>query len=348
MYNEFCGNHSHLKGVITLTQTFSSLLVNNQEDQFSVSIQNLSLQDLPEGEVLIRVHYSGVNYKDSLATIPDGNIVKTYPFVPGIDLAGVVVSSSDSRFKEGDEVIATSYEIGVSHFGGYSEYARIPAQWIVPLPKGLTLKEAMIIGTAGFTAALSVHRLLENHVSPEKGKVLVTGATGGVGSLAVSILSTLGFNVEASTGKESEHEYLKKLGATSIIPREDVFDGKIRALSKQKWAAAVDPVGGEPLASLLSQIQYGGSVAVSGLTAGTKLPTTVFPFILRGVNLLGIDSVYCPIDIRVNIWNRLASDFKPANLEELIQQEVTLQKLPDVLPTLLKGEARGRNIVKLV
>ena len=162
MYNEFCGNHSHSKGVITLTQTFSALLVNNQEDQFSVSIQNLSLQDLPEGEVLIRVHYSGVNYNDSLASIPDGNIVKTYPFVPGIDLAGVVVSSSDSRFKEGDEVIATSYEIGVSHFGGYSEYARIPAKWIVPLPKGLTLKEAMIIGTAGFTAALSVHRLLEN------------------------------------------------------------------------------------------------------------------------------------------------------------------------------------------
>ena len=330
-----------------MTQTFAALVVNNQEDQFSVNMQQLSLHDLPEGEVLIRVHYSGVNYKDSLAAIPNGNIVKTYPFVPGIDLAGIVVSSSDSRFKEGDEVIATSYEIGVSHFGGYSEYARIPAQWIVPLPKGLTLKEAMVIGTAGFTAALSVHRLLENHISPEKGKVLVTGATGGVGSFAVSILSTLGFNVEASTGKDSEQDYLKKLGANTIISREEVFDGKIKALGKQKWVAAVDPVGGEPLASLLSQIQYGGSVAVSGLTAGTKLPTTVFPFILRGVNLLGIDSVYCPMDTRLNIWNRLASDFKPANLEELIQQEVTLQQLPDVLPTLLKGEARGRTIVKL-
>ncbi len=330
-----------------MTQTFHALVVNNTEEKFSVDIQQLSLQDLPEGDVLIRVHYSGVNYKDSLASIPNGNIVNTYPFVPGIDLAGVVVSSSDSRFKEGDEVIATSYEIGVSHFGGYSEYARIPAEWIVPLPKGLTLKEAMIIGTAGFTAALSVQRLLENHTSPEKGKVLVTGATGGVGSFAVSILSTLGYEVEASTGKASEQEYLKKLGATSIVSREEVFDGKIRALGKQKWAAAVDPVGGEPLASLLSQIEYGGSVAASGLTAGTKLPTSVFPFILRGVNLLGIDSVYCPMETRLKVWNRLASDFKPVNLEEFIQQEVTLQQLPDVLPTLLKGEARGRNIVKL-
>lgn len=328
-------------------QTFEALVVKNVEEQFSVELQKLTLDDLPEGEVLIHVHYSGVNYKDSLATISNGNIVKSYPFVPGIDLAGVVVSSSDSRFKEGDEVIATSYEIGVSHFGGYSEYARIPAQWIVPLPQGLTLKEAMIIGTAGFTAALSVQRLIENNMSPEKGKVLVTGATGGVGSFAVSILSTLGFAVEASTGKESEHEYLKKLGATSIVSREEVFDGKIRALSKQKWAAAVDPVGGEPLASLLSQIQYGGSVAVSGLTAGTKLPTTVFPFILRAVNLLGIDSVYCPMETRLKIWKRLASDFKPANLEDLIQREVTLQQLPDVLPILLKGKARGRTIVKL-
>nr|WP_088090365.1 acryloyl-CoA reductase [Bacillus sp. OV166] len=330
-----------------MMRPFDALVVNKQEEQFSVELQKLTIQDLPEGEVLISVRYSGVNYKDSLATIPNGNIVKTYPFVPGIDLAGVVVSSEDPRFQEGDEVIATSYEIGVSHFGGYSEYARIPAKWIVPLPKGLTLKEAMIIGTAGFTAALSVQRLKENNVSPEKGRVLVTGATGGVGSFAVSILSTLGYQVEASTGKESEQEYLKKLGATSIVSRDEVFDGKVRALGKQKWTAAVDPVGGEPLASLLSQIQYGGSVAVSGLTAGTKLSTTIFPFILRGVNLLGIDSVYCPMETRLKVWNCLATDFKPSNLEEFIQQEVTLHQLPDVLPTLLKGQARGRTLVKL-
>jgi acrylyl-CoA reductase (NADPH) len=330
-----------------MTEAFKALVVNKQENDFTVKLQELSLSDLPVGEVVIRVQYSSVNYKDSLASIPEGNVVKSYPMIPGIDLAGVVVSSEDPQFKEGDEVIATSYEIGVSHFGGYSEYARIPAQWVVPLPKGLTLKEAMVIGTAGFTAALSVQRLEENGVTPEKGSVLVTGATGGVGSFAVAILSRLGYQVVASTGKHSQEEFLKKLGALTIVPREEVYDGKIRALGKQKWAAAVDPVGGEPLAALLSQIHYGGSVAVSGLTAGVRVPTSVFPFILRGVNLLGIDSVYCPRETRLKIWDRLSSDFKPANLEGLIQQEVTLEELPGVLPTLLKGEAIGRILVKV-
>ena len=325
---------------------FNALVVNKEDEQFSVNVRELSIDDLPEGEVLIKVKYSGVNYKDSLATIPNGNIVRTYPFVPGIDLAGVVMSSDDSRFKEGDEVIATSYEIGVSHYGGYSEYARIPAKWIVPLPEGLSLKEAMVMGTAGFTAALSVQRLLESGVTPESGKALVTGATGGVGSFAVSILANLGFTVEGSTGKESEADFLTELGASAIISRDEVFDGKIRALGKQKWAAAVDPVGGEPLASLLSQIQYGGSVAVSGLTAGTKLPATVFPFILRGVNLLGIDSVYCPMETRLSVWKRLATDFKPDNLDVFIQQEVTLQELPDFLSIPLEGKAKGRILVK--
>lgn len=330
-----------------MTQHFEALVVNKQENDFSLSIQQLSLGDLPEGEVLIRVHYSGVNYKDSLATIPNGNIVASYPIVPGIDLAGVVVSSKDSRYKEGDEVIATSYGIGVSHFGGYSEFAQIPAEWVVPLPEGLTLKEAMIIGTAGFTAALSVMRLEQNGVTPDSGNVLVTGATGGVGSFAVSILSKLGYSVEASTGKKSEHAYIQELGATKILSREDVYNGTLRPLGKQKWIGAIDPVGGDPLASVLSQIIYGGSVAVSGLTAGTNLPTTVFPFILRGVNLLGIDSVNCPMETRLQVWKRLATDFKPSHLEQLIQQEITLKELPAVLPTLLKGEARGRTIVKL-
>ncbi|MFE4144456.1 acryloyl-CoA reductase [Peribacillus sp. YIM B13472] len=330
-----------------MIQQFEALVVNKQDDQFTVNIQQLSLDDLPQGEVLIRVHYSGVNYKDSLAAIPNGNIVSSYPIVPGIDMAGVVVSSEDSRFKEGDEVIATSYGIGVSQSGGYSQFARVPAEWIVPLPDGLTMKEAMIIGTAGFTAALSVLRLEENNITPEQGSVLVTGATGGVGSFAVSILSKLGYSVEASTGKDSEHGYLKKIGAATIVSREDVYDGKLRALGKQKWSGAVDPVGGEPLASVLSQIKYGGAVAVSGLTAGTSLPATVFPFILRGVNLLGIDSVNCPMDTRLKVWHRLATDFKLEQLEQLIQQEISLEELPDVLPTLLKGEARGRTIVKL-
>ena len=330
-----------------MSQTFDAFVVNKQDNSFSVDVEHLTLNDLPEGEVLIRVQYSGVNYKDSLAGDPNGNIVTSYPMVPGIDLAGVVVSSEDSRFKEGDSVIATSYEIGVSHYGGYSEYARIPAEWVVPLPAGLSLKEAMTIGTAGFTAALSVLRLEQNGITPDSGNILVTGATGGVGSFAISILSKLGYSVHASTGKKSEHGYLKELGAAKILTREDVYNGTLRSLGKQKWAAAVDPVGGENLAAILSQIEYGGAVAVSGLTGGTKVPTTVFPFILRGVNLLGIDSVYCPMKVRQEVWNRLASDFKPSHIEALIQQEIGLKDLPEVLPTLLKGEARGRTIVKL-
>lgn len=206
----------------------------------------------------------------------------------------------------------------------------------------------MIIGTAGFTAALSLQRLEENHVTPKKGKVLVTGATSGVGSFAVSILLAGGYDVEASTGKEKEISYLKELGAKTVIHRNDVYNGNLKPLQKQKWAAAVDPVGGEPLASILSQIQYGGSVAVSGLTAGTNLPSTVFPFILRGVNLLGIDPAYCPMEIRQKIWQRFAGELKPANLENFVQNEVTLDQLPDVLPTLRRGEARGRMIVNLV
>lgn len=330
-----------------MDQSFQSLVVDKDQDQFSVKIQELSLKDLPEGEVLIKVHYSSVNYKDSLAAIPNGNIIRHYPMVPGIDLAGIVESSTDPRYKEGDKVIATSYEIGVNHFGGYSEYAKIPADWLVPLPPQLSLKEAMIIGTAGFTAGLSVKRLEENGFPSKKGKVLVTGATGGVGSFAISILSKLGYHVEASTGKKAEQSYLMELGATSVISREAVYDGEIHSLHKQKWTAAVDPVGGEPLASLLSQIEYGGSVAVSGLTGGTKIPTTVFPFILRGVNLLGIDSVYCPMEVRRKVWECLATNYKPKNLGALLQQEVTLQQLPEVLPTLLKGQARGRIIVRL-
>ena len=236
----------------------------------------MSLNDLPQGEVLIKVAYSSINYKDGLASTPDGKIVSSYPFVPGIDLAGVVVSSEDPRFREGDEVIATSYEIGVSHFGGYSEYARIPGDWIVPLPENLALKEAMIYGTAGFTAALSIHRLEENGLTPDKGKVLVTGATGGVGSLALAMLAKLGYEVVASTGKTSEHEFLTELGASEIISREEVNSGKIKALDKQLWAGAVDPVGGENLAAILSKIIYGGSVAVSGLAGGTNVPAPYF------------------------------------------------------------------------
>lgn len=330
-----------------MEQTFKALMINKTEDDFSVKMQELTLNDLPDGEVLIKVSYSSVNYKDGLASIPEGKIVRSFPFILGIDLAGVVVRSEDPRFQEGDEVIATSYEIGVSHYGGFSEYARIPADWVVPLPKGLTLKEAMVYGTAGFTAGLSVYRLEENGLSPDKGKVLVTGATGGVGSIAVSILAKRGFDVVASTGKASEHDYLKRIGAKEVISREEVAGEKLRVLDKQLWAGAVDPVGGKTLAAVLSKMLYNGSVAVSGLTGGGDVPTTVFPFILRGVNLLGIDSVYCPMETRTEIWRRLASDYKPDHLLDTINQEVTLEELPQYLSAILKGEVRGRTIVKI-
>ena len=330
-----------------MSELFKALVVDKTDNNFSVTIKNLSFDDLPAGDVLIRTAYSSINYKDGLASSPDGKIVRSYPFVPGIDLAGVVVSSQDPRFQEGDEVIATSYEIGVSHYGGYSEYARIPGDWIVPLPSGLSLKEAMAYGTAGFTAALSIQRLEENGLTPDLGKVLVTGATGGVGSLAVAMLAKRGYHVVASTGKEAEHDYLHNLGATEIISREEVYNGKIRALDKQLWAGAVDPVGGAYLASVLSKIQYNGAVAVSGLTAGGNVPTTVFPFILRGVSLLGIDSVYCPMEVRKELWNRMAADLKPSGLLETISQEATLEELPETLSLILKGQAKGRFVVTI-
>lgn len=329
-----------------MNTSFRALMVEKTEDSFSVGVKELTLDQLPVGDVLIRVAYSSVNYKDGLASTPNGKIVKSYPFVPGIDLAGTVVESQDPRFRQGDEVIVTSYELGVSRYGGFSEYARVPAGWVVPLPTGLTMKEAMAIGTAGFTAGLSVQRLEEHGVTPEKGPVLVTGATGGVGSMAVSMLAKLGYNVAAGTGKTSEHEYLKQLGAREILSREEVSDAS-RPLQKERWAGAVDPVGGKTLAYLLSAVKYGGSVAVSGLTGGTELNTTVFPFILRGVNLLGIDSVYCPMDVRVELWNRLARDLKPANLLDDIGREITLDELPETLASILKGEVRGRTIVRL-
>ncbi|MGI8314629.1 NADPH:quinone oxidoreductase family protein [Halobacillus mangrovi] len=329
-----------------MAEKFKALMVNKAEEKFSVQIEDLSFNDLPEGDVTIQVHYSSVNYKDGLASSPNGKIVQSYPFVPGIDLAGTVIFSDDSRYQQGDKVIVTSYELGVSHFGGFSEYARVPGNWVVPLPEGLTLKEAMAFGTAGFTAALSVHKLEQSGVKPEDGTVLVSGATGGVGSMAVSMLSKNGYHVTASTGKESEHNYLRDLGAKEIISREELSPEKVRPLSKQRWAGAVDPVGGKTLATILSQTQYGGSVAVSGLTAGGNVPTTVFPFILRSVNLLGIDSVYCPMDVRRTLWERLADDLKPDTIGD-IMNEISLEELPEVLSSILDGKVRGRTIVKL-
>ncbi len=326
---------------------FQAFVVNKTNDNFTAGLQDLTQTDLPAGEVLIKVAYSSVNYKDGLASTSDGKIVRTYPFVPGVDLSGTVVESSDSRFKVGDEILATSYEIGVSHYGGFSEYARLKAEWIVPLPQGLTLKEAMALGTAGFTAALSIHQLQKNGLAPANGPVLITGATGGVGSIAISILKKLGYTVAASTGKAEEHDYLKSLGVSEILGREEASAESTRPMEKERWAGSVDAVGGSTLAYLLRSTKYGGSVAACGNTSGPNVMTTVFPFILRAVNLLGIDSVNCPMELRRQLWQQLASEYKPAGLLDSIGKEASLEELPSVLATILKGGIRGRTIVRV-
>lgn len=328
--------------------TYRALVVDKTEESFSLDIKELKTEDLPAGDVTVRVVYSGVNYKDGLASIPNGRIIERYPMVPGIDLAGRVIESKDPRYKEGDEVIVASAELGVSHPGGFSEYARVPGDWVVPLPKGLTLKEAMVLGTAGFTSAMSIQRMEENGLNPEKGPVIVTGATGGVGSTAVAMLAKRGYHVAASTGKETEHEFLRKLGAKEILSREETTDQTGRPLQKIRWAGAVDPVGGKTLSYLLATTNFGGSVAVSGLTGGPQFTTTVYPFILRGINLLGIDSAHCTREYRIKVWNRLADDLKPVSLlENIAAQEITLDELPDALSAILKGQLRGRTVVKL-
>ncbi|WP_079710454.1 acrylyl-CoA reductase family protein [Paraliobacillus ryukyuensis] len=332
-----------------MVETFRAYQLIKENDQVKGEVRELTEDDLPEGELLIKVHYSSINYKDAMANMQDSPIVKEYPFVPGIDLAGEVVESSDDQFQKGDKVIATSYEIGVSHDGGYSEYARVSSALVIPLPTNLSLKEAMLYGTAGLTAALSVNRLEKNGLTPDEGKVLVTGATGGVGSFAIAMLAKKGYHVVASSGKAEAVDFLKAIGAKEVIGREDVQDEKIRPVSKQQWAAAVDPVGGKTLASILSKLEYNGAVAVSGLTGGVQVPTSVYPFILRGVSLLGVDSVYTPMQARKEAWERAASDLKPNEqvMETILNKEVGLDDLSEVLPTLLEGKSLGRIIVRL-
>lgn len=326
-------------------QPYRALVASLMNEEVQLAIQEQTIDDLPEGDVLIQVAYSSVNYKDALAVRAASRVVKSYPIVPGIDLAGTVAASRDPRFKEGDPVLVTGYELGVSHNGGYSEYARVPGDWVVPLPSGLTLREAMIYGTAGFTAALSIHRLQACGISPERGPLLVTGATGGVGSLALAMLAASGYEVTASTGKAEQRSFLERLGARSIIPREELTPERIRPLDSQRWAGAVDPVGGRSLAYILSTTKYGGAVAVSGLAGGSDLPATVYPFILRGVQLIGIDSVYCPMDERLKVWKRMAEEWKPAVLEDLCT-EITLDQLPERLISFLSSQHVGRWIVR--
>jgi NADPH2:quinone reductase len=317
------------------------------DDQGAVRgrVVEATLDELSGGEVVIAASYSSVNYKDALGATGAGKIIRRFPLVAGIDVAGTVESSSSPRVRAGDEVLVTGYDLGVGHDGGYAQYVRVPADWVVPIPPGLSAFEAMAIGTAGFTAAMSIAELERNGVTAGSGRVIVTGATGGVGSMAVQCLAAMGYTVTALTGKDAEHEYLRSIGASDILPRSAV-QPSTRPLEKATWAAAVDPVGGETLAWLLRSMAYRGVVAVSGLTGGTSVQTTVIPFILRGVRLIGIDSAMCPMDERVEIWRRLAGDMKPTAIPATVR-EIGLADLPDAFETLKSGAARGRFVVNV-
>ncbi|WP_100010018.1 acryloyl-CoA reductase [Lentibacillus sediminis] len=327
-------------------EEFRALVLDKQNEESRLEVRNLTTDDLPEGGVTIQVAYSSINYKDAMVGVQN-QMVKSYPHVPGIDLAGTVVDSADERFTSGEEVIVTSYALGTGHFGGFSERARVPAEWVVPLPDGLSLKEAMTLGTAGLTAGLSIQRLEDNGLEPGNGSVLVAGATGGVGSLAVDMLAKKGHDVTASTGSLDEAEYLRRLGAKEVVDRDDVTDTDSTPTRKKKWAAAVDPVGGATLQYILSTLKNNGSVATSGLVGGVEVSTTVLPFIGRGINWLGIDSVECLMELREKVWKRLGEDLKPTFLNEDIVREVDLEEVPQVLEEILEGNVRGRTLVRL-
>jgi acrylyl-CoA reductase (NADPH) len=324
--------------------TFPAFRIFDDNGAVRGRVVEATLEELSGGDVVIDAAYSSVNYKDALAAT-GGRIVRKLPLIGGIDVSGTVQASSDPRFRAGEEVLVTGYDLGVGHDGGYAQRVRVPADWVVPIPPGLTALDVMALGTAGFTAAMSVADLERNGLTPAGGPVLVTGATGGVGSMAVQCLNALGYRVTALTGKDSEHDYLRSIGAAEVLPRSAV-QPSAKPIEKATWAGAVDPVGGDTLAWLLRSMAYRGVVALSGLTGGVDVKTTVIPFILRGVKLLGIDSVMCPMDERLAIWRRLATDMRPAHLLESVQT-IGLAELPDAFETLKRGAARRRFVVKV-
>ncbi|MBV9119817.1 MAG: oxidoreductase [Chloroflexi bacterium] len=327
--------------------SFRALVVDKQGDETALQIREMTPDQLMPGEVTIRVEYSSINYKDGLATTAGGNVARTYPLVIGIDLAGEVVEGSGAGFKPGDKVLAHGYDIGVAHHGGLAEVARLPAGWVVPLPAGLTTRQAMAIGTAGFTAAMSVEALEHMGVLPGQGPVLVTGASGGVGSTAVSLLTGRGFEVAASTGSPDNHDYLRSLGASELVDRAETTAASSRPLEKARWAGGVEAVGGASLAYLLRTTRIGGSIALSGNAGGAALESTVYPFILRGISLVGIDSANMALDRRTKLWQRLAADLRPPKLDESIACEIELDEAPEALARILRGELRGRTVVRL-
>jgi acrylyl-CoA reductase (NADPH) len=325
-------------------QSFPALLLSEAEGKVSQALTTLSDADLPEGDVTVAVEYSTVNYKDGMVVNGLGRLVRNYPHVPGIDFAGTVEASDDGRYKPGDKVVLTGWHVGERHWGGYAGKARVKADWLVPLPDGLSTKQAMAVGTAGFTAMLCVQGLEAHGVTPDKGTVLVTGAAGGVGSVAVAILAKLGYTVAASTGRPEQADFLKNLGASEIVERAELAEPSGKPLDAERWAGCVDTVGSTTLATVLSQMAYGGSVAACGLAGGPKLETTVIPFLLRGVNLLGIDSVVQPYAPRVAAWQRVASDL-PLDKLDALTETTGLGGVPNAANAILKGGIRGRLVV---
>jgi acrylyl-CoA reductase (NADPH) len=328
-----------------MTETFAAFTAEKTDDGFRRGITELALDDLPEGDVVVDVEWSSVNYKDHLASTEKGRVARISPLVPGIDLAGTVRSSDAAGIAAGDRVVVHGYDLGVAHHGGYAEVARVPAGWVVPLPDGLSTREAMVVGTAGYTAALSVLTLVDHGVSTGDGTVVVTGATGGVGSMAVAMLAGLGFTVAAGTGKAEAAPFLRGLGATEIIDRDELTDAG-KPLQPVRWSGAVDAVGGTTLAHVLATLAPGGAVAASGNVGGAELPTTVLPFILRGIALFGIDSAGTPIERRREVWARVATDLKPAGLDAMAQV-VDLEHVEDALDEIGRGGVTGRYVVQL-
>lgn len=313
-------------------------------DRVEHQLEQMKINELSQGDVLIRVHYSGVNYKDALAATGRGQILKHFPLNAGIDLAGVVESSSDDRFKQGDQVVVNGCGLGESHDGGLAEVARVPADWVMLVPDGLTMKDCMILGTAGFTAALAIHRMLENNQTPDKGPIVVTGASGGVGSIAVDMLANLGFEVIAISGRRQFDEYLKKLGANKVCSSDELQLGN-RPLEKGCFGGVIDNVGGDLLAQLVAHTHLWGNIACIGLADNHELKTTVFPMILRGVSLLGISSTNCPMPLRKSIWKRMGNDLKPKNLDLILSEELPLNNVSSVFNDLLDRKKHGRTII---
>jgi len=324
---------------------YRALVVSEIDNSFVQEIKTLPLSELPENEVLVQVTYSSLNYKDALSATGNKGVTRSFPHTPGIDAVGTVVSDSTGTYSEGDSVIVTSYDLGMNTFGGFGEYISVPAEWIVPLPTELSPKEAMIFGTAGFTAALSVFKLTQQ-VRPEDGVIAVSGATGGVGSLVIMILSKLGYSVKAISGKSSQPNFLKEIGAGEIISREEFQEESKRPILKGLFAGAIDTVGGTILENLIKSTSPLGVITCCGNAASPKLELTVFPFILRGVSLIGIDSQNCPMELRKQLWNKLANEWKPVGLDT-ITTEISLDELLQAIEGILQGKAKGRAVVKI-